>query len=130
MIIKHVKQKDDYTCGMACLAMVSEKTIHEVERIIGYRKGMSTEEMEQAIRSVGLLPNRQVYSTLFSDRVYIVSVPSLNAAGSSHFIVVCIDPEGRPIIFDPQKGREKQKFYTEKTLVSWFEPIEILNRKD
>lgn len=134
--MRHVQQKDEYTCGVAVVAMVTGRSFEEVlathqelHKFSG-TGGMSSEELDEMLDHYKMEYVRQVYPTLLMDCTYIVTVPSLNRRGGNHFVVVrtpsCTD-EGvfKFEVLDPQYGRADS--YQEFKLESWSEAVRILD---
>lgn len=75
---------------------------------------------------------RYVDHALFYNRVYIVTVPSLNTVGGTHRIVIDTrnansDWSGNILVYDSQKNVEGKLWYDSfKDVKSWFEVIEIV----
>lgn len=129
--IVHQKQETHTTCGIACLAMcfnISQKEIVTLAESIKINvpKGISPNGLEYLINLLcddgksGHGYIRQVNEWLMFERLYIVSVPSLNLSGSSHWIVIYMgeapesgrgDDFNNVRIYDPQEGIEGKLYY-------------------
>lgn len=156
-MIEHVTElvtQNEYDCGSACIAMVTGWSLEEVNKLhkevfhtsVEETKGMRSEVLLALLTIIQLRNEATQKGRIFSfhqlttawlvwEREYIVTVPSLNNPGKSHYIVVQTKQQslenveaGRVYeeykLFDPQKGTEKA-FYTEMP-DSYFEPIEII----
>lgn len=123
MEIKFVQQPELFMCGHACLSMVSGIDIKEIVEFTG-RVPLSKEALTYTMFHFGIHHNWQSVSRLFNDRLYIVTVPSLNCIGGMHYIVVnCVG--GKLYILDPIEGASGMKHYTNNNFISWAEPVEI-----
>lgn len=128
--MERVQQQDDFSCGVACVAMVTGRSFEEVAKDHGVRQGMCAEDMDALLVLYGMAFERQLYPTLKPGSTYIVTVPSLNRVGGLHFIVVrtkeFTDATSLSAdILDPQYGRADN--YEEFLLTSWAEAVRILN---
>ena len=88
-----------------------------------------------AMVRLGVLPRKHLDISLYRDKIYMVTVPSLNIEGGTHCIIVTTF-KGKEVVFDPQKGRKNKKFYSNDwegiTLKSWCgitECIRVNNEK-
>jgi hypothetical protein len=109
--------KDSNDCVLACVAMLTGKSIEELRGQLpeetDHESGYSSFEEEfllltNKIYSVTLTPSWILYGA-----VYLVSVPSKNQERALHRIVLdCRDPDNL-ICFDPQTGNvDENKLYT------------------
>ncbi len=108
-----VQQQDDYTCGVACAAMVAGVTFEAAlwkADGIPQDAGLGPRELGRLLRRLGVLYTRQLIPRLDRAVPYIVTVASLNTAGGLHYVVA--DLSGRDTrVYDPQRGRTGRLFY-------------------
>jgi len=43
--MKHLTQDKEYNCGQTCVAMISNKSIRDIENIVGHDSGMNIEDL-------------------------------------------------------------------------------------
>lgn len=87
-----IKQKTQFDCGVACLAMFANKTYEEIEAVIAFtlpkRKfpinGMNNEEIAIVLNYLDYTPI-QVH-TILDNSPAICAVPSLGSQKAFHFI--------------------------------------------
>lgn len=126
--IKHQIQDSQTSCGIACIAMVFNLSQDEIRAIadthgIKHKDGLSELEIEYLL---SILCGRheaayikQTNNWLIWDRLYIISVASLNVQFRQHWIVVEMGyPENEETsmecvqVYDPQKGNKGYRYYT------------------
>lgn len=133
--IKLVQQRHKGDCVIACLAMVLGMDYVDIYN--HYHKlykddfdvpnGISTRTERALLSTLGYENNYVVYSEcspLYFNRVYLLTVPSLNVSNAFHRIVVKLDNIGNWTIFDPSN---KDKIYAHREqITNWFNTTEIL----
>ena len=122
-----VNQKDDLSCTIACVAMLSGYSFDYVRKIAKHNSliaPLNTIETLQLLCEVKVLGMHKPDEILESGDLYLLTVPSLNSVGF-HNIILDLR-EGLKNVFDPQKGRENKRFYTQKNLKNWSTTIEII----
>lgn len=112
-----VNQIDDCTCIPACMAMISGFKLEDVLHIMEDIRKPPYSEHETMIGLVRLkvLPIQILGRVLKPFHLYMAMVPSLNAIGVIHAIVIDVR-DGNLKVFDPQNGRTDKKFYTDQYL--------------
>lgn len=117
--IKHQTQLTPTSCVPACMAMISgvdqQSIIDDLDRHHG-SCGSLHDEFCQWVR-LGYLPQLVPWNSLRHGIVMLATVPSLNIPGGMHRIV--IDLRDVLTVYDPNKGRDGRRFYTEDSLHSW-----------
>lgn len=109
-----VNQPTATSCTSACLAMITGIDVHQV--IAEFHDDWHSQKSDPAqyLKSKGVefIINTNPFSTLMEwDKVYLLSVASLNIEGGLHHIVA--DMRGdREIILDPNNGKDGKRFYT------------------
>ena len=115
--MKIVNQDDDKSCMLACVAMISDKTLTEIRSLYKGNIPLSDRELFDLVESLELAIYSERYNEIHRNSVYIIVVPSLNITGGTHGIVV--DTRGGEMrVFDPQHGRKGKKWYTTDNLKS------------
>lgn len=111
-LITHVQQPTFNSCAAACLSMLTAIPIDclMVDFHPSYSSGML--KTKDFLRDVGIPFKYGLPEQGFSDdKVFMVSVPSLNLVATEHYIIaLCIGDDLQ--IFDPNFGREGRKYYT------------------
>jgi len=126
--IKWVKQRTDWDCSYACIAMACGVTLEEVIAVSSYDGAMYESEMLRVIAHFQHLPIYIQGDTLYPDRTHIICVPSLNLTGLNHSIVVkTFAPDEPVLVLDPQQDREGKKFYTTDNLKCWSRVLWVQN---
>lgn len=124
-MIKLINQINGNTCTQACMAMVSDRTIEEVIKLVGEDALTIQEEICFYIQNeIGF--NQLLYPTMFNG-LYAVTVPSLNLKGRFHRILVkCFDGDIFQIL-DPNNGRAYKKFYDQVSFLNstWGEVVQL-----
>jgi ABC-type bacteriocin/lantibiotic exporter with double-glycine peptidase domain len=112
--MKLIRQKDDYSCGIACVAMVSGLSFSKVKEcsknILRSDYTMTAEEMDALLKSLKIRFSRKLYPRFAKTSLYIVTVPSLNVVGGNHYVVVDLR-DAVFTVYDPQEGRKNKKYY-------------------
>lgn len=129
--IKHVQQQDDKSCVIACIAMITGKSFEDIYKI-AKEVPCGEEEQNKLLVLNNIYPKRFLDNTLYINKRYIVSTPSLNFPGIMHCIVIDTNSNGSISVYDPQKDVKDKKYYTHKNLESWGDVTEIIyiNRMD
>ena len=118
-----VRQECGQSCGIACVAMVTNKTFSTV-RAQTERVPIHHRELDRLLTLNGKVPIRSIYNDLLPDKLYIMAVPSLNIGGGMHYIVVDTWPDSM-IVYDPNSGVSDKTAYTPSLLTSWGVLIEV-----
>jgi hypothetical protein len=122
--MKLLKQGNN-DCVLACIAMCLDLTLEQVHKHYPDYKGEGI-NMRQTMTILDRLGHHDyvqcVTNTLFSDRTYIITVPSLTVRGGNHAIVV-----HNHQVFDPNAIDKPDDSYNSNTLTSWSEVLEIVN---
>lgn len=121
------RYKDD--CVVACIAMVTDTPYDEIMKIIDTHKRVIL-PLDQFFEDCLLahfqhLPIHSLDSTLYKDRCYMISTPSLNISGGMHRVVVTTYG-GDIVVYDPQSMNEGVESYSANNLLSWCEVTEII----
>lgn len=115
-----VKQTTDWDCAFACIAMVCGVSLDDVMDVAGVTRPPLLNEEMRIIAHFQCLPTQVLDSALYTNRVHIVTVPSLNFEALNHAIVLTTSDEGEDAkVYDPQNGRKDKKFYTQDNLKCW-----------
>ena len=131
--IKFVQQPGDFGCGIACVAMVTDRGYEEAEYLVLNKEaGMFDEQVEMLLGRLKYYGETGKVSQAPPGGLYMLVVPSLNIKGGSHYIVLDYRDEDAPKIYDPNKGREGKEFYCEQTnpVKAFFATIEIFKRPE
>ena len=110
--IKHQKQPTDKTCTSTCLAMILDKPVQEI-----------VEDFHQDYLEYNFMPSqyleacgvkvKKFYSEgnlIRAEKLYLVTVPSINTQAGLHHILVDTRDIKNPKVYDPQEGTGN-KFY-------------------
>ena len=140
MGIKHVRQEDNYGCGIAVAAMVAGVTYKEARNICLNHPyldhtpdlGMQPLQLSKLLRLLKVRFCRHMLAKFPHTCPYIVNVPSLNIVAAGHYIVVDFS-NGCWEIYDPQKGNKGKKYYKSHldkdkngiNVLSYYQVIEI-----
>lgn len=112
-----INQQDDFTCGVACAAMVAgvpfESALAEAAGFIKVN-GMGSREMGTLLRKLGVRFTRKLFPELRRTVPHIVVAPSLNVVGGLHYIVVDLS-NGVVEVYDPQRGRPGKQYYRHRS---------------
>jgi len=114
--IRGIKQRSDFDCGYAALAMLSGNIYDEVmkqAKTIGLGTQPLSTERVQAIGSL-LGMNLAVMSGYRGGVHAILNLPSLNNAGGAHAVYI-----ENYKVFDPQRNREGKKWYDYEITGAW-----------
>lgn len=105
-----VRQQCDYSCGVACAAMVAGVSFGEARARCGeIGNGMSARELGTLLRSLHVRYERLLFPEITKTLPHIVVVPSLNHVAGNHYVVLYFD--GRWNVLDPQRDRRGMKWY-------------------
>ena len=126
-----VTQKDDLGCGIACVAMVAGISYEEAASVMPEHCRTGTFRIDQivALKSLGFRCIHYLPAQIAPGRVFIIGVPSLNMAASSHDIVIdWSSPDVGAFILDPNTGRcpDRKVYGHDADLKSYGEVIEVL----
>lgn len=127
MTIKLVTQGDK-DCVLACIAMASGLSLDDVREAYPEFDGTGINTMEtiKIIERLKIPYVWQINAHIYEQRVYILTVPSLNFPGGNHSIVVSYDNDV-PSVYDSNNGYEGRKFYKDwNDVKSWADVIEII----
>jgi ABC-type bacteriocin/lantibiotic exporter with double-glycine peptidase domain len=123
MKLNHVMQLDSEGCGIACIAMLVNKSYSEIRDLV-VDIPITQRILEDLLYQLDIRFRKPAYDDLVPDRLYIVCVPSLNNIGGMHYIIV--DMRGTMKVYDPNKGRIDVSIYDHNNLMSWGRVLEIL----
>ena len=117
-------------CTLACIAMVTNTTIEYVQSHFTFQstlEGTTLEEMLLIFASMKVDYILQAFPSIFSGRLYIVTVPSLNFEARNHNIVVQFCPDTLTfVINDPNEGYPGRKYYDNNNFRCYSEVVEII----
>ncbi len=130
-MINHVRQEDSHGCVIACIAMVAGKTYAEVRRCFptygdNPTSGIQADKRDIVLVRNGIWPIRHTDLNLYPDKLYIVSVPSLNIEGGMHSVVVDCTGDAMELL-DPQMGNDGKQWYTNDRMRSFGDVLEVIN---
>lgn len=127
--LKHVMQEDSHGCVIACIAIITGRSYQEIKKDFpdfeDNSKGIGADERDLVLVRHQMLPVRTVDTHLYADKVYLVSVPSLNIEATMHAIVIDCRTDVSFKVYDPQAGIEGKKAYTSDSMLSWADVTEI-----
>ncbi len=138
--MKFVMQPTPDTCTSACLAMltgVSVETVieefHDVWKNAENKINPST-YLSKRLVSHNVL-NDPFNNLLEWDKVYLLTVPSLNIDGGLHHIIIDLRND-LEVVLDPNRGREGRRYYIgwgnqpcnnlEVRLHAWLTDLEVV----
>jgi len=137
--IKHQQQRRNDDCSIACVRMIadgygiSENKVEQAINIIhpefdNNYQGTSSDEICFIFHLLGIRYIAYKTPIMAADRLYIITVPSLNIAGLNHSIIVQAFSSENIVVFDPAEGRDSKKLYTNDNIknLSYSEVVEIL----
>ena len=112
--LKHQQQPSSDTCVSACIAMILNQPVSEVINDFHqeYLRGEIDVDEYLHIRGIKCVPLMSTISTMLWDRVYFLSVPSLNKLGYWHQVLGYFEND-KFVLLDPNKGREDKLYYVE-----------------
>ena len=122
--IEHVQQECPSSCVVACIAMVAGVSFDRVRELV-QQPDLDFNITCRILAHFGIWPRIPHCPTLQDDSLYLVRTPSLNKPGGMHGIVIDTRGDGFTVL-DPNKGRDGAKFYDEKSLTNWGDPIECI----
>lgn len=123
--------KNSYGCGIQCIAKVAYLQPNDV-RNMATNDFPSHTEVVSILKTLGYKIKTPFCSTIFENKKYIVTVPSLNNVGEFHFVVMWYDNGIK--VFDPVKSRSKKRYVSvnkknlsanEFKVLSWTSIIEV-----
>jgi len=116
-LINHLQQPTGDTCESTCIAMVTGIPLDQVVK--EFHDHYCTGKLEPAKYLMRFKIHPRLCKTTERypqwDKVYIVTVPSLNTKGLNHSIVWDLRDDETPI-YDPCKGRKGAHYYTNNAL--------------
>lgn len=111
--MKLVQQINDYTCGHACISMVTGVDINTLHEQIP--NALDDDSLIKLLVQNGVFPQYTQYPHMFPMRgLYMMTVPSLNLLAHNHCVIVNVGDVYK--VYDPNTGREGKKFYSEEYL--------------
>lgn len=117
MTIRMIRQKDDYSCGIACIAMVSgisfKDALIATKKVLTasqFKHGMIERDLDNVLKSLGCKIERLLYPEITKQVPHIILVPSLNVVGGNHYVVSHF-VNNMFSIYDPQYRRKGKKYY-------------------
>ena len=124
--------KDSSYCGIQCVAKVSNLQPSDVRNIASCDI-ISHLEVVSILKTLGYKVKTPFRSTIFENKKYIVTVPSLNNVGEFHFVVMWYGKNGVNV-FDPVSSKSKKRYVgvnkknlsaNEFKVLSWTSIIEV-----
>lgn len=80
--IVEFKQHGEATCGHVCLSMITGIPPQDIVDRFGHaEEGMTKRKMVDALKELGIEHVVHRFNCIFSGKVYILTVPSLNIRG-------------------------------------------------
>jgi len=130
--ITPLQQDCDFSCGVACVAMVADLSLQYVKSKLSHpiKNGLTPHDMDDLLYKCGVAFQRLMLPELSRTMPHIITVPSLNVVGGTHYIVADLS-DAVLTVYDPQRGREGKKYYAEnyasegQQLTSYSEVIRI-----
>jgi len=114
--LKHVQQPNDVSCGLAAISMVSRVPLPKVIEIAKTTFdhdpldiGMTSFDICNLLVRLGVRYTPKWPGLISFGNVYLASVPSLNAMGRLHHVV--LDVIDTFEVLDPNRGRANRKYY-------------------
>ena len=101
-----VKNSDG--CGIQCIAKVANLQPKDV-REMATSDFPSHTEVVSILKTLGYKVKTPFRSTIFENKKYIVTVPSLNNVGEFHFVVMWYGKNGITV-FDPVTSKSKKRY--------------------
>lgn len=122
--VRPTTQPNDYTCGHACLSMITGESIDGLIERFGEGEGAGFADLASVLVEYGIFP--EMVNPFGSHPfpfygVYIVGAASLNKLGVKHWVVVEVNDDGFAVT-DPNEGREDRKAY-HRNSVAVSEPL-------
>ncbi len=112
--INFINQKCDYSCGVACAAMVAgvsfEEALEVAKETCDFKKGIEEKDMDYILVKLGCIIDRRLYAEISKQIPHVVLVPSLNIRGGNHYVVIHFS-DGVFEINDPQWRRDGCRYY-------------------
>ena len=109
-----IQQQDDFTCGVACAAMVADVTFEQALAksgdLLPFRCGMASLGLSRLLRRLGVRFTRKMLPKLNRCVPHIIVVPSLNVLGGLHYVVADLS-DAVLEVYDPQEGRPGKRYY-------------------
>lgn len=128
--VEFINQLSNDDCVVACIAMACGVTYKDVIDIANEKDDMPLPQFKEdcLIAHFQCLPIRTIENVLYENRLYIVTVPSLNREGDFHRII--ITTYDTLIVYDPNTNIPDRKAYDSESLKSWSEVTEIIRCRD
>jgi ABC-type bacteriocin/lantibiotic exporter with double-glycine peptidase domain len=115
--IKCIEQKDEYGCGIACVAMVTGKTYPQAKKFFLERVFLPTErkphtrhyQLRRAFRKLRISTEKRAFRNWRS--IESLSIVPINRRqdGGWHWVVY-VPNGGRPYILDPAAGKGRRRY--------------------
>ena len=124
-----VKNSDG--CGIQCISKVSGKSPSQIRKMAS-ADFISHREVVSILKTLGYKVKTPFRSTIFENKKYIVTVPSLNNVGEFHFVVMWY--KNGINVFDPVTSKSKKRYVSvnkknlsanEFKVLSWTSLIEV-----
>lgn len=113
MNIKHQTQPESDTCVSTCIAMILEEPAEVIitEFHDDYFAGKI--EIDECLHKRGIRCKSMIAhdQSLLNNKIYFLTIPSLNHKGLFHQILMEVYEDGGYEIHDPAKGREGSLYY-------------------
>lgn len=130
MKIKHVQQEHSNDCVLACIAMITGEKLTDMHERYKIELPLTIDDMIKILTLNGFVCEKQLDSKIQPGNVYIATVPSLNIEKINHAVI--FDFQDVFTVYDPNKGKKGKKYYEsegDNRVLSWSEPIKIINAK-
>lgn len=130
--ITQVSQEHEKTCGVACFAMVTglsyEDSLEKFPR--AREEGVTLEDLYAQLYGIGAKPIKYATTCMPAERLFIISVPSINIPGGGHWLVADSRRGAERMIYDPNLGSHRRISYgyndvSEVEIKTYFDVIEI-----
>lgn len=137
--IAQLQQPDSTTCMVTCLAMLLGMDVEEAVK--NYHEGLFSHDCwYDEIFDIHGIPYRynpatNPGQTTYTQKIYLLGVPSLNVIGGMHQVIFDTRHVNFPTVIDPNKGIPGKKYYTygdpknddEVKMISWNIDLEIIS---
>ena len=118
--LKPTQQINEYTCGHACLAMLTGESITDLIQRFGEGNGLSVADMDLVLVEHGIFPIRIDVDgphPFPANGFYLVTTASANLTGKLHYVII-EETGSEYIVHDPNNGREGKKWFTSEDLMN------------
>lgn len=106
-----IQQQDDFTCGVACAAMVADVSFDVAMKVSNTtERGMTSHGMDDTLKALGIRFERLFWPEIHRTVRHILTAPSLNVVGGLHYVAIDFD-DGLFNVYDPQWHRPGKLYY-------------------